>query len=463
MRPTLRPCSTLLGVVAAALFSSPSLADDTIKLKDGRSFTGRVVSHDASTVVFETHLRGMRMTARYPRADVVSINRETAAGPAYYALPVVGTIGKQAAAPGAFVSADSFKEALAEVRRAKPDYVVLVIDSPGGSLDEMQEIIKAIGEARELRFVAYVKRAISAAAIIALRCPTICMATDGTMGGAVPFKIGPDGTPQNIEEKFQSILRAEFRRSAELGGHSPLIAQAMMDAELELQLVERRGKPVVVEAEPGATGNIVKQKGRILTLTANEARNCGVSAGTADTLEHTAPLLGIKEWRSLDDKAWFEMVNAADAENQRDQQKRAAAAKVAEWNSRAKGTVADMDKLATAVNEAQSRRDTAIKAAQDLTAGQKAEMDDLKAQWDAERVSIAGSSSTNNSALNASTKRRLADLDAQYTERNKAIKDRTDPDIQEAIKRAKAADDEAKSLYQQWTQLRDKLPAKPKQ
>jgi hypothetical protein len=278
----------------------------------------------------------------------------------------------------------------------------------------------------------------------------------------VPFKIGPDGTPQNIEEKFQSILRAEFRRAAELGGHPPLIAQAMMDADIELQLVERRGKPAVVEAEPGATGNIFKHRGRILTLTANEARGCGISVGTAGTLEHAAPLLGLKGWRSIDDKAWFGMVNAADAENERDRQKQAAAARVAEWNAQAKGILSDLDRLAVSVNEAQGRRDAAVKAAQDLVAAQKLEVDELKAQWDAERVSIAGTSTTNNSALSASTKRRLADLDAQYAERSKAIKDRTDGEIQEAIKKAKAAEDEAKSLYQQWVQLRDKLPAKPK-
>lgn len=452
------PRARVMGAMLAGVLAWPSLAD-VLTLKDGRTLNGRVVSDDGRTVVFEARVRGMRMTARYHRESVASLVREEIRGKTYYALPISGPIGKQKGVEGAFVTAAMFRSALAEVREAKPDYVVLVIDSPGGSLDEMQGIIEAINESPDLTFVAYVKKAISAAAIIAMRCPTVCMATGGTMGGAVPFRLGPDGTPQVIEEKFQSILRAEFRRAAELGGHSPLIAQAMMDADLELWMRQEKGKPVVSEtSRPGAV--CIKRKGQILTLTAAEATASGVSVGIAERVEDVAKPLGIGAWGAIDDKAWYEMINAAEAQQWHDQRERQRAGRVAAWVAATKAIRAEMEAISERLKHAEARHDAAVRDAQALIDARKEQLDALQKEWDAQRVSIAGTSTTN-SALNATTRRRLADLDATYTARRNAIKERTDPEIDEGIRKAKAEEAEMRKLYDEWVKLRDKLPPRP--
>ena len=83
-------------------------------------------------------------------------------------------------------------------------------------------------------------------------------------------------------------------------------------------------------------------------------------------------------------------------------------------------------------------------------------------KWDAERVSIAGSG-TSNASISASTRRRLQDLDGVYGAKQKALKERTDPDVQEAVKKVQGEEQTMQKLYEQWKALRDKLPAKPKQ
>jgi hypothetical protein len=52
------------------------------------------------------------------------------------------------------------------------------------------------------------------------------MSPHGTIGGAILYQIGPDGTPANIEEKFESLYRAQFLAAGMAdnldGAHKPL-------------------------------------------------------------------------------------------------------------------------------------------------------------------------------------------------------------------------------------------------
>ena len=185
---------------------------------------------------------------------------------------------------------------LDEVRAVKPDYVILDIDSPGGAIPEMDRIIAAITDARELKFIAYVKNAHSAAAVIALTCPTIFMDPNSSIGAAVPFSLGPDGTPQNIQEKWFSAIRAGFRNVAKVGGHSPLILRGMSETEIELAVVQQGGQPVVIEPNTDNSGRIIKPKGQILTLTADEALACGLSEATVKSNDAIRQHLGLESW-----------------------------------------------------------------------------------------------------------------------------------------------------------------------
>jgi membrane-bound serine protease (ClpP class) len=104
-----------------------------------------------------------------------------------------------------------------------------------------------------VKTVAFVnRRAISAGALITLAAETIAMSDGATIGAAAPVQMGqPGGPAQPVEEKTLSYVRKEFRATAESRKRPPLIAEAMVDADVAI--------PDIIE------------KGKLLTLTTEEA------------------------------------------------------------------------------------------------------------------------------------------------------------------------------------------------
>ena len=152
--------------------------------------------------------------------------------------------------------------------------VVLEINTFGGRVDAAVQIRDALLNSR-VRTVAFVnKRAISAGALIALSAENLVMAGGGTIGAATPVQMGPPGTAAKpVEEKTVSYVRKEFRATAESRKRPPLLAEAMVDADVEI---------------PG-----VNKKGKLLTLTTEEALKHKLADFRADTLESTLQQLGL--------------------------------------------------------------------------------------------------------------------------------------------------------------------------
>jgi len=311
-------CLLLTVVVLAAAATS---AADRVVWKDGRTTRGRIVAEDPETVVMAVGSPGARVRMEIPRARIKAVIRsevraaDTAAPatapaaapkappaeagsakdvPLYYPLPIAGEIGTE-------VKAETLALALKDVRAQAPDYVVLYIDSGGGSVQETRRILDVLAGAQDLKLVAYVRQALSAAAVIAMTCPDIYARPSAIMGGAVPYKVGPDGTPKTVEEKFQSVIRAQFRAAAEMGGHSSLLVEAMMDPDVELYLKEAEGKKTLARSGPG---KLIKAKGKILTLTPREAMTCGVVKGTAPNLASVHKAMGLPRWERCEGKGW---------------------------------------------------------------------------------------------------------------------------------------------------------------
>jgi membrane-bound serine protease (ClpP class) len=157
---------------------------------------------------------------------------------------------------------------LKEANDAGAAAVILEINTFGGRLDAAVLIRDALLNAR-VRTVAFVnRRAISAGALIALAAEKIVMADGGTIGAATPVQIGQPGSPaQPVEEKTVSFVRKEFRATAESRNRPPLIAEAMVDTDVE--------------------------KGKLLTLTTEEALQHKVADFRADTLEGVLERLGL--------------------------------------------------------------------------------------------------------------------------------------------------------------------------
>ena len=148
-----------------------------------------------------------------------------------------------------------------------------------------------------LRVIAFVnKRAISAGALLALASHEIVMAPGSTIGAATPVRLTWTGS-EPAGEKAISYFRKEMKATAESRNHPGALAEAMVDADVVV--------PEVVE------------KGKLLTLTTQEALTLKLAAAKSEDLEHlleTYKLELVAESRkeaaraaeAVDARGWFE-------------------------------------------------------------------------------------------------------------------------------------------------------------
>ncbi len=162
-----------------------------------------------------------------------------------------------------------------EAAEAGAAALVLEIDTFGGRVDAAVQIRDALLNT-PLRTIGFVnKRAISAGALIGLATQTLVMATGSTIGAAAPVQTGTPGAASiPADEKTVSYVRKEFRATAEARERPLLLAEAMVDADVEV---------------PG-----VVDKGKLLTLTVNEALKQEFVDFRADTLDSVLSQAGIE-------------------------------------------------------------------------------------------------------------------------------------------------------------------------
>jgi len=155
---------------------------------------------------------------------------------------------------------------LDEATEAGAAAVVFDVDTFGGRVDGAVLIRDDMLHAR-VPTVAFVNpRAISAGALITLAAETIAMAGGGTIGAATPVAVGgTSAAAEPVAEKTLSYMRKEFRATAELRGRPPLLAEAMVDPDVEIEGVI--------------------EKGKLLTLTTAEALQHGLADFRADDLD----------------------------------------------------------------------------------------------------------------------------------------------------------------------------------
>ena len=151
--------------------------------------------------------------------------------------------------------------------------VVLDIDTPGGRLDAVLQMRDALLDS-PVPTVAFIDRtALSAGALIALSSDDIYVAPGAVVGAATPV----DGSGVAADEKVVSAVRSVFRSTAEQQGRDPVIAEAMVDPEVEIEGLVARGE--------------------LLTLTGTEALEVAYADGAA------TGLTDLLEQLELDDRA----------------------------------------------------------------------------------------------------------------------------------------------------------------
>lgn len=299
----------LLALLVVAFVAFPALADKVVR-KDGTEITGVIVSENATTVVIQVSRGGAIM--RYPveRSAIASVKRTpiatrpatqpatrptdtaptTPPGPGYYPLPIIGEIGID-------VTAATLREALGHARRVSPAVIVLVFDTEGGDLEQARQMLEVLRQQPEdLRIVAHVREALSSGAVVAMGCREIYMA-DGAVIGA--------SSAEDATAKAAGRLAAEQRE------HPTVLAEGMFDPEVELVLQKDGdgGATQVLESGGAAQGSDVatlKPRGRLLTLSAAGAVECGLAQGTLDSLDDLQSALGMSEpLHKMANPAWY--------------------------------------------------------------------------------------------------------------------------------------------------------------
>lgn len=157
--------------------------------------------------------------------------------------------------------------------------IILDVDTHGGRVDAAVQIRDALLDA-EVPVVAFVnRRAISAGALISLAADHIAFAPGSSMGAATPVQMG-DGEMQAVGEKVVSYMRAEMRATAEATGRDGDLAEAMVDADVEVE--------GVIEA------------GKLLTLTTESAEALGLAEVVVDDMPALLDALGLAEASTSD-------------------------------------------------------------------------------------------------------------------------------------------------------------------
>ncbi len=173
--------------------------------------------------------------------------------------------------------------ALTEAEEANASLVVLDVDTPGGRLDSADEIAVRIRSSK-VPTVAFVSgKAASAGAYLSLNAGGIAMAPGSAIGAAMMV----DQTGKAVEDiKLVSYWRSQMVSAAELNGRNPDIALAMVDPDAVVDM------PEIGRA---------KEKGQILTLSAEEALKVGYSDRMAKTAAE------VIAWKGLSDRPVVEL------------------------------------------------------------------------------------------------------------------------------------------------------------
>lgn len=144
------------------------------------------------------------------------------------------------------------ERALTEAEEAKAEAVVLEVDTLGGEVAAALEIGKLIRRS-SVPVIAYIRgEAISAGAYISLNADQILMAPGSSMGAAEPRTFTGEVADPKIVASWASMMRS----AAEQGGRDGDIAAAMVDRNMEIKGLKKKGELLSLSAEQAVEWNM---------------------------------------------------------------------------------------------------------------------------------------------------------------------------------------------------------------
>jgi membrane-bound serine protease (ClpP class) len=167
------------------------------------------------------------------------------------------------------------QQSLRQAREEKAYAVILNMNTYGGEVLYADSIRTAILHSPIPVYVFINNNAASAGALISIACDSIYMHKSATIGASTVV----DQTGAAAPDKYQSYMRGIIRATAEAQGKIKVVEKG--------DTVEKwRRDPHIAEAmvDPDVAIEGVIEKGKVLTLTASEARKYGYCEGIAETI-----------------------------------------------------------------------------------------------------------------------------------------------------------------------------------
>jgi len=325
MHAVIRRFSAWIGpaIALAAVVLAPaiSLAADVIYLKDGTKIEGSIERETDSAIFVVIAVGDIQQHKLIRLTDVDRIERDAEApAPAEPQAPGSDPSGTPSIPSGAtrvafitleemvgpYFNKDAIEHSVNILKDLpedqKPEIVVFWVDSGGGALFELTKIMPYLTEEVKPNFrtVAWIRSAISAAAMSSWPIEEIYMMREGNIGACTGFSSGSGGTKAMAGEGLEQILALMEKYSIE-GGKDPLIMRAMQVYMTLSCDIDEDGKITWYEGDQGQI--LVSPQNEILTFNALDAVKFGVARGIADTKDQLAKEMGLVEWVEVGQKA----------------------------------------------------------------------------------------------------------------------------------------------------------------
>ncbi len=291
--------ATTLGVIA-----------DEVTLKDGTVLEGTIVRELDGNIWLELTFGSLKQTKYITADEIKAIQRDsvepemdeptrrrdaTQTAPASTGPKKRGVVISLEEMVGMYMDAEPLKRAIPWLEKNDIDVVVLKVNSGGGYLLGIQPLSDVIHNEYKKKFevVSWIESAISAAAMSTLCVEEIYFMPEGNFGACT----GWSGALEAVKGRGLEEVLHQMEPISRRGNHNPYIMKAMQHDDYPLSYSkDENGDITWFQNESGDV--VLNRQGRILTLLANNAEDCGFSMGTARTLDQLESLMnkGDIEW-----------------------------------------------------------------------------------------------------------------------------------------------------------------------
>ncbi|MFG0257878.1 MAG: hypothetical protein ACF8GE_08260 [Phycisphaerales bacterium JB043] len=293
-------------VLAVVCLASFGVLGDTIRLKDGRVFEGRVLKETRTSVEFEALVSNITTVMTFRKREIESIERGEVVVPArrdragtpersrgrttsrrpsaspggdavrYLEIPLEGTFGEDIAPEGV-------RDALDFAKKRKIEHVVFRLKSPGGYVWAANEIADVMSEFHEgLRYYCVIEEAISASIWVVFGCDEIFALPDARVGAAVVFSQDRTTGEAEVDAKMNSAIAGTLAARAHANGHSPEIVRAMVLQEAQVFAIREGEVYRFTDQLPDVGHEVLDTSQTVLTMTSDELVRYGVARPLAD-------------------------------------------------------------------------------------------------------------------------------------------------------------------------------------